>query len=335
MVDPSPPLTPGQPGATSDISKAVRIDYGADEVYTALGEEALQGWRRWNQQLPHDGGPLFEETGVAFLCAGSMKPGEFEAESFNLLRRRGHSLERVSSLPPFETGRFDDGYINPVGGWCRSAATAAALLRDAGVKVDRRTLGGAQGDEVVVLALGAWTPTWLPELADRMWATAHPVLHLDAGRTLRDLPVWASDISTLGWYGFPAQADGTFKLARHAQGTRVHPSNRGAMSDPEVAEFREFLRGALPHVADAPELGRRRCVYCDTYDGDFWVGRHPERAGLVVAAGGSGHGAKFAPVIGRYIADAVEGRPPRDQAARRFAWRQLGDRATEAARSEA
>ena len=35
-----------------DVSKAVRMDYGADEDYAALGERALAGWRAWNAAWP-------------------------------------------------------------------------------------------------------------------------------------------------------------------------------------------------------------------------------------------------------------------------------------------
>ena len=62
---------------------------------------------------------------------------------------------------------------------------------------------------------------------------------------------------------------------------------------------------------DAPIVRRRLCLYCDTFDGDFWIDHDPERPGLVVAAGDSGHGFKFAPIIGGLIADVVEGRPNR------------------------
>ena len=55
-------------------------------------------------------------------------------------------------------------------------------------------------------------------------------------------------------------------------------------------------------------LSIRGCAYCDTHDGHFWIARDPEREGLVVAAGDSGHGFKFAPVLGEVIADAVEGK---------------------------
>jgi glycine/D-amino acid oxidase-like deaminating enzyme len=65
------------------------------------------------------------------------------------------------------------------------------------------------------------------------------------------------------------------------------------------------------------------CLYCDTWDGDFWIGRDPERQGLVVAAGGSGHAFKFAPVLGGLAADALEG--TENAYSERFAWRPLGE----------
>ncbi len=61
----------------------------------------------------------------------------------------------------------------------------------------------------------------------------------------------------------------------------------------------------MPFLA-LPRTYARTAQYCDTFDGDFLIDRHPDHAGLVVAAGGSGHGFKFAPVIGRIIADVCE-----------------------------
>ena len=74
-------------------------------------------------------------------------------------------------------------------------------------------------------------------------------------------------------------------------------------------------------------VGSRLCLYADAFDGDFVITPHPGRPGVVVATGGSGHGFKFAPILGKLIADAVEGRTNP-----RFAWRALGERRTEDAR---
>jgi glycine/D-amino acid oxidase-like deaminating enzyme len=72
-------------------------------------------------------------------------------------------------------------------------------------------------------------------------------------------------------------------------------------------------------------------MYCDSFDGDLFIAADPNREGLVVASGGSGHGFKFAPVLGAIAADVVEARDNR--LARRFAWRSLGRLSTEEARS--
>jgi hypothetical protein len=45
-------------------------------------------------------------------------------------------------------------------------------------------------------------------------------------------------------------------------------------------------------------INERLCFYCDTFDGDFWIDKDPERPGPLVSAGGSGHAFKFSPLIG-------------------------------------
>jgi glycine/D-amino acid oxidase-like deaminating enzyme len=62
------------------------------------------------------------------------------------------------------------------------------------------------------------------------------------------------------------------------------------------------------------------CLYCDSFDGRFWMDHHPAHPGLIVASGDSGHAFKFAPVLGELIADAVERKPT--GATKRFAWRE-------------
>src|SRR4051812_20515697 len=92
LLDPGP--LPHPLAASTDISKVVRLEYGADEPYTALAENALEGWRRWNQDL---GDPLFHETGVLFLRQGPLCAGTLEQDSFEVLSRRGHPIERLDA----------------------------------------------------------------------------------------------------------------------------------------------------------------------------------------------------------------------------------------------
>ena len=57
------------------------------------------------------------------------------------------------------------------------------------------------------------------------------------------------------------------------------------------------------------QAGRVVMAVGSTVDGDFWIAADPAHLGLVVAAGDNGHGFKFAPLLGEWIADAVENKP--------------------------
>src|SRR3982074_2490565 len=76
LVDPGP--LPHPLAASTDISKAVRAAYGAEEDYTALAERSIELWHEWNCQF---GLELYHETGALFLRQRKMQPGDFEYES--------------------------------------------------------------------------------------------------------------------------------------------------------------------------------------------------------------------------------------------------------------
>jgi glycine/D-amino acid oxidase-like deaminating enzyme len=126
------------------------------------------------------------------------------------------------------------------------------------------------------------------------------------------------------------------KIANHGDGRPMPPDSPSRLvSAQETERLREFLRGTFPALADAPIVYTRLCLYCDTWDGHFWIAPHPIRPGLVLATGGSGHGFKFAPLLGEWIADAAESRP--SPLLPKFGWRPHArpTRSEEAARYQA
>ena len=344
LLDPHP--LPYDGAASTDVSKVVRMDYGSDLFYHELAELALEGWDRWNRDWPR---PLFHETGLLILAGGDMSPGGFEHESRRALTERGYEVERMTAallqrrFPAWRAGAYTDGYFNPRGGWAESGAVVERLLvlgRGEGVQprtagfagmIERGSrVGGVRtdaGEEIaadrVVVCAGAWTPTLLPWLADRLRAVAQPVLHFrpDDPEPFREpaFPTWTADIANSGWYGFPALPNGEVKVGHHGLGTVVEPDARGEVPREHVERTHDFLRGAIPGLADAPVVRARVCLYCDTSDGDFLIDADPDRERLIVASGGSGHAFKFAPVLGGLVADAVEGREGRWSS--RFRWR--------------
>ncbi|OLB42160.1 MAG: hypothetical protein AUF68_04045 [Verrucomicrobia bacterium 13_1_20CM_54_28] len=333
LIDPGP--LPHPLAASTDISKAVRAAYGADEDYIELAERSIKLWRKWNEEF---GIELYHETGVMFVRRREMKPGDFEYESFKTLQQRGHKVERMNSaqlwrrFPVWNPELFRDGVLEFEAGYAESGRAVATLIQRAesiGVEL-RRSSRFAQLDERdhriegiildngeriaadrIVMAVGAWSPYLLPFTKKFFRARGQPVFHLKPPRpdlfASERFPVFGADITTTGYYGFPLNRDGLVKIANHGPGREMSPESpqRAATSEDEE-NLRKFLSWALPELAEAPIVYTRVCMYCDTHDGNFWIAPDPEREGLVIAAGDCGHGFKFAPVLGEIIADAVE-----------------------------
>ena len=335
LVDPGP--LPHPLAASTDISKAVRAAYGADEEYTELAERSIERWRKWNREF---GTRLYHEVGVMFVRRQEMKPGDFEHESFKTLEKRGHKVERMNApqlwkrFPAWNPELYRDGVLEIEAGYAESGRAVAMLIqraKSAGVKLcegatfsqlnerDNRVSGIALNDgqqiagDFVVMAVGAWTPYVLPFTKKFFHATGQPVFHLKPSKpelfAPQRFPVFGADITTTGYYGFPINRDGVLKIANHGTGREMSPdSPERVVTSHDEKNLREFLASTFPSLTDAPIVYARVCMYCDTHDGHFWIARDPERQGLVIAAGDSGHGFKFAPVLGEIIADAVEGK---------------------------
>ncbi len=355
VVDPGP--VPHPMAASNDISRMVRMDYGNDRLYSLLAAEAIEGWHRWNIEWGRD---YYHEDGFLLLTSQPMADGGFEADSFTMLTGDRWPLRLLGEAEiaegfPGWGERYINGYLNPRAGWAEAGATIAALARVAET-ADVRIVSGfraasiieeegraagvrsSDGAEIrageIVVAAGVWTPTLLPKLSNVMWTAGQPIFYFAPPDPERyrppQFPPWGADIPRSGWYGFPANGDGIVKIANHGPGHRVPPDTVREVQPGDEDRLRRFLRESFPELADAPLSGSKMCVYCDTWDGDFWIGRDPDLPGLTVATGGSGHAFKFAPVLGWLVADAVEGKD--NSYSQRFAWRERGETKTEDAR---
>ncbi|KAF9268707.1 FAD dependent oxidoreductase [Marasmius fiardii PR-910] len=237
------------------------------------------------------------------------------------------------------------GYLNYDNGWADAGKATAAMIskvKALGGKViegkpvsklirkDGATTGVECVDgssfsaDLVVLATGSWTPSTFPDLGleVKCVATGQCVaiiqLTQEEAGAYRDLPVTLN--FETGFYSFPPTAEGILKMAFHRAGfTHVvegistprtvtsHPENGLSIPKGVVKEFRENLRQVYPDLAQKPFTSTRLCWYNDTPDGNWLIGKHPRDPGLVLATGGSGHAFKFLPVLGRIVADAIQG----------------------------
>ncbi len=171
------------------------------------------------------------------------------------------------------------------------------------VRTGRQTIRARR----VVVAAGGWVPDLLPpDIASRLptiTVTQQQVFHFVRRRPEIEWPVL---IHTCGdeIYALPSGSDGgaapAFKIGEHERGTITTAAGRDYVVDAGsrermVAYVRRWLPGLVGEVA-----AEITCLYTTTDDRDFVLDR---MGGIVVASPCSGHGAKFAPVLGELLAD--------------------------------
>src|SRR5881296_2581199 len=132
LVDPGP--LPHFLAASTDISKAVRAAYGADEGYVVLAERSIKLWREWNKEF---GIELYHEVGVMFVRQREMKPGDFEYESLKILEQRGHKIVRTNTaqlwkrFPAWNPELYRDGILELDAGYAESNSVVVILIEHA------------------------------------------------------------------------------------------------------------------------------------------------------------------------------------------------------------
>lgn len=104
-------------------------------------------------------------------------------------------------------------------------------------------------------------------------------------------------------YGFPQVGGEGVKVAHHHSGEFCTPEDiRREVSPEEVGRMRDILTRTLPAL-NGDLLQAVTCMYTNTPDGHFIIDRHPGHPQVVLACGFSGHGFKFASVVGEILAE--------------------------------
>jgi sarcosine oxidase len=120
-------------------------------------------------------------------------------------------------------------------------------------------------------------------------------------------PLYIADTPQGHFYGFPVLNANGAKVAQHYGAPElIAPSEIDRSIKPEDEQTaRAFLREHLPLI-DGPRCRASVCIYTLTPDRHFVIDLHPEHPNVALAAGFSGHGFKFASVVGEILADLAE-----------------------------
>lgn len=323
-------------GSHGGHTRIIRQAYHEGARYVPLVREAEAAWLGLSARV---GETLLVRSGLLELGP----PSDPQIASvFDVCERCGVDYERLDAKALRERWPLvvpDDfvGCLSPSGGYLRvvpclrallAEATAKGAIVRANAKVVAIERGGTDGpaaileggervvgDRLVVTA-GAWLPELLPNLLPAplvrlrrllAWTSPAPAHR----RALAAMPVWGAFLDDGFFYGFPWGDEGVegFKLACHTSSTLsyldtpIDPDtvDRGP-DDRTLGILDGFLAAHIP-TARGPWVETKVCLYTVTPSWDFLVDRLPEDPRVVIGGGFSGHGFKFAPAIGRVLAD--------------------------------
>ena len=324
---------PGNSRASSGgESRVIRMGYGPDDVYTTFAAESLPAWRDLSARADP---PLFHATGVLWL--GRAEDAYMEATAAALHRRGivNESLERgelARRFPQIDLGPIAWGLLEPESGALlarRAVRVLAAEEARAGVELvgasalpaparsgRLETVSLSTGEKLsagaFVFACGPWLGKVFPELVGpRLFVSRQEVFYFgapagDARFRPPAMPVWLDLTEEV--YGVPDLEGRGFKLAPDVHGPPFDPdSGDRAVSSAGITAVREYVGRRFPALKHAPLLAAEVCQYENTSNGDFVLDRHPELSNAWLAGGGSGHGFKHGPAVGRYLASLVAG----------------------------
>jgi sarcosine oxidase len=324
-------------GSSHGATRIIRLGYFEHPAYVPLLRAAYPLWR---ELAAKSGLPLVSITGIveigapdSALVAGTLRASRLHGLAHDV-------LDAAALMRRFPAFRAPSGYVGvfqPDGGFLQAEPAIRAqlaLARDAGaqlrigedvVAVEPRGAGvrvvtqsGAVEAGCAIVAAGAWVKSVLPDLPAPIRVTRQVL----AWFAPRDRALFAPDRFPVFllqnadgiFYGFPDDGTGSVKVAKHHHADESVDPDRcdRDVSAADEAIIRAVLAAHLP-AADGRRLAATTCLYTVTPDGDFILDRLPGHQAIIVASPCSGHGFKFAPVIGEILADlAVSGSTPHD-----------------------
>jgi len=316
-------------GSSHGDTRIIRLGYFEHPSYVPLVRAALPLWRA----LERDSGrSLLHVTGIieigapdSTLVAGTLR----SAKTHGLVHEVFDAASVMRRFPAFRLPSDFIGVLQPEAGILAPEATVhaqIALARAAGadVRTNERVHAiepGPAGVRIVadsaviearqvVVAAGAWLPRLLPGLPVPLRVTRQAVgwfAPSDPAVFARErCPIFMIECAEGIFYGFPRGPEPGIKFAKHHHADEAVDPARPTR--PVDGSDETLLRAALAaHVpsANGDLVASQTCLYTMTPDGDFILDRLPGAPAIIVASPCSGHGFKFAPVIGEILADLV------------------------------
>ena len=329
--------TPGHDGGSSHgESRIIRMAYFEHPSYVELVRAAYENWRALERA---SGRSVITTTGIleTGFPGSSLVRGTLASAVLHDLPHEVLSGRQASArFPAFDLPDDWEAVFQPDAGILAADLAIAlhvegALAAGADVRVGTRVRaieptgpsvrlvlddGSAIEAGAVVVAAGAWIGQLIPDLRLHLTLSRQAVAWFAPSRPALTgpdrFPVFLLDADADAAtgrpvdviYGFPDFAGTGVKAASHLLG-RTLPSADEARQDADAADaerIREVLGQFVPAAA-GPVKQLKTCIYTSTPDADFIVDSHPDDPRIILASACSGHGFKFASVLGEILAD--------------------------------
>lgn len=314
-------------------SRLTRAGYGRDEIYTRTARDSLPQWKALSAV---SGLPIFLPHGVLFF---SQQRDDYMQGSIDVHQKLGMPLEVLDQaqlqqrFPMIDFHGVELGILETAFGALMARRAVQTLVdrfvRAGGTYVKglveiprskdeldevRLSNGEVVAGDRFVVAAGPWLSKLFPDVVGkRIRATRQEVFYFAAPAGDRRflgpaMPGWADFNSGDIFYGFPDLEGRGVKFAHDQHGVEVDPDTQSRRpTDAALAEIVAFRDRRFPALRDAPLIGAEVCQYENSSNGDFLIDFHPQVQNLLIVGGGSGHGFKHGPEVGRYAASRLFG----------------------------
>jgi glycine/D-amino acid oxidase-like deaminating enzyme len=315
-------------------SRLTRAAYGKDSIYTRM---ALDSLAQWQALSAISGLPIFIPAGIlfffpteeAFLADSVAAHRELKLPSELLTRNEMARRFPMIDFDGISAGLFEPGFGALVarravqtlvqqfvrdGGTCLRGAARPPARSSQSLDAIELTSGERIAADRFVFALGPWLPKFFPTLLGRkIVATRQEVFFFappagDRRFLAEAMPGWADFNGGDIFYGFPDLEGRGVKFAHDAHGVEVDPDTQDRRpTEAALAEIIAFRDRRFPLLRNAPLTEARVCQYENSSNGDFLIDFHPQLQNALLVGGGSGHGFKHGPEVGRYAAARLFG----------------------------
>ena len=315
-------------------SRLTRAAYGKDAIYTRMARDSLPQWQALSAV---SGLPILHQCGILFFFP-TEEPyvGESIAahKEFGLRTEVLDQAEMARRFPMIDFAGIRVGLYEPdfgalmarrsvqtlverfvrAGGAYAKGAATPPTGPDGRLAQVRLANGEALAADRFVFALGPWFPKLFPDvLGERILPTRQEVFYFatppgDRRFLPKAMPGWADFNGGDIFYGFPDLEGRGAKFAHDQHGVAVDPDTQDrrptAAALDEIIAYRDRR---FPSLRGAQLTGAEVCQYENSSNGDFLIDLHPRWSNVLLLGGGSGHGFKHGPEVGRYAAARLMG----------------------------